>query len=45
MIVMLRVDSGGRATSVVNSHYPKKLISILLRLCSWCSHCLPRGTI
>jgi len=28
MIVMPRVGGGGRATAVVNSHYPKKWISI-----------------
>jgi len=46
MIVMLRVDNGGRATAVANSHYPKKLISILRLDCvAGARTCLPRGTI
>jgi hypothetical protein len=46
MIVMLRVDSGGRATAVVNSHYPKKLISILRLDCvAGARTYLPRWTI
>jgi len=46
MIVMLRVDNGGRATVVVNSHYPKKLISILRLDCvAGARTCLPRGRL
>jgi hypothetical protein len=46
MIVMLRVDNGGRATAVVNSHYPKKLISILrLDYVAGARTCLPRGRL
>jgi len=46
MIVMPRVDSGGRATAVVNTHYPKKLISISRQDCVAGAHtCLPRMTI
>jgi hypothetical protein len=46
MIVMPRVDSGGRATAVANSHYPKKLISISRQDCVAGAHtCLPRVTI
>src|SRR5262249_42325052 len=46
MIVMPRVDSGGRATAVVNSHYPKKLTSILRLDCVAGAHtCLPRMTL
>jgi len=46
MIVMLRVDNGGRATAVVNSHYPKRLISIFRLDCvAGARTCLPRGTI
>ena len=43
---MPRGDSGGRATAVVNSHYPKKLISILRLDCvPGARTCLPRGTL
>jgi len=46
MIVMPRVDSGGRATAVVNSRYPKKLISISRQDCVAGAHtCLPRMTL
>ena len=43
---MPRVGSGGRATAVVNTHYPKKLISISRQDCVAGVHtCLPRMTI
>jgi hypothetical protein len=43
---MPRVESGGRATAVANSHYPKKLISISRQDCVAGAHtCLPRTTI
>jgi len=43
---MPRVDSGGRATAVVNSRYPKKLISISRQDCVAGAHtCLPRMTL
>jgi hypothetical protein len=46
MIVMPRVGSGGRATAVVNSHYPKKWISISRQDCVAGAHtCLSRMTL
>jgi hypothetical protein len=46
IIVMPRVASGGRATAVANSHYPKKLISISRQDCVAGAHTyLPRVTI
>jgi hypothetical protein len=43
---MPRVDSAGRATAVVNTHYPKKLISISRQDCVAGAHiCLPTRTI
>jgi hypothetical protein len=42
MIFMPRGDSGGRATAAVNTHYPKKLISISLQECiAGARICLP----
>ena len=46
VIVMPRVDSGGRVTAVVKGHYLKKLISISRQDCVAGAHtCLPRTTI
>jgi hypothetical protein len=46
MIVMQRVDSGGRATVVATGHYSKKLISISQQDCVAGAHtCLPTMTI
>jgi hypothetical protein len=46
MIVMPRVDNGGHVTAVVNSRYPKKLISTSRLDCVAGAHtCLPRMTI
>jgi hypothetical protein len=46
MIAMPRVGSGGRATAVVKSHYPKNLIFISRQDCVAGAHtCLPRMTI
>jgi len=43
---MPRVDSGGRATAVVNTRYPKKLISISRQDCvAGARICLPTMTI
>jgi len=43
MIIMPRVDSGGHATAVTNSHYPKKLTSISRQDSVAGAHtCLPR---
>jgi hypothetical protein len=46
MIVMPRVESGGRATAAANSHYPKKLISISRQDCAAGAHtCFLRMTL
>jgi len=46
MIAMPRVGSGGRATAVVKSHYPKSLIFISRQDCVAGAHtCLPRMAI